>query len=136
MQNIAKILTNKRSLRKVLNTLSIKDVEATFVKFKEIFEERQELEKKLKSERVKKELAISQLREKMLDMGISPEDLGLKSLNKKIHKSTGKKISPKYQWKENGETKFWTGRGNMPLGLKKQITKSKPLKDFLIKNKK
>lgn len=131
MKSLEGLLTNKRSLRRVLNEMTFESAESCLKKIQDIIEERRLLEMAQREEILKKKRVISQLREEMENLGISIEDLK----KTKSQKMKGQKVPVKYEWKDdNGNVHQWTGRGNMPLSLKEQIEKNnKSLDIFLIK---
>lgn len=131
MKSLERLLTNKRSLRRVLNEMTFESAESCLKKIQDIIEERRLLEMAQREEILKKKRVISQLREEMENLGISIEDLK----KTKSQKMKGQKVPVKYEWKDdNGNVHQWTGRGNMPLSLKEQIEKNnKSLDIFLIK---
>lgn len=135
MQTLEKLLTHKRSLRRVLNEMSLDDAESCLKKVQSIVEERRSFEMAQREEMLKKKRAITQLREEMENLGISIDDLKMPRVKAKRMK--GQKVPAKYEWKDTeGNLHQWTGRGNMPRSLKEQITeKGKTLESFLIVNK-
>ncbi|VEJ09991.1 H-NS family histone-like protein [Actinobacillus delphinicola] len=133
MENLIKVLNNKRSLRRVINEMSLDDAESCLLKLQEIIEERRAENEKIAQQLAEKERAVSELREKMATLGISIEDLGGNATTRSSKKGT--KVPAKYEWMDaEGTIHQWTGRGNMPLSLKAEINDhNKTLEDFLIK---
>ncbi|MDG6896512.1 hypothetical protein A6A19_00470 [Actinobacillus delphinicola] len=133
MENLIKVLNNKRSLRRVINEMSLDDAESCLLKLQEIVEERRAENEKIAQQLAEKERAVSELREKMATLGISIEDLGGNATTRSSKKGT--KVPAKYEWMDaEGTIHQWTGRGNMPLSLKAEINDhNKTLEDFLIK---
>ncbi len=133
MENLLKVLNNKRSLRRAINEMSLEEAESCLLKIQEIIEERRAEDAKLAQQLAEKERAVSELREKMASLGISLEDLGGANTGRSSKKGT--KVPAKYEWIDSeGMIHQWTGRGNMPLSLKAEITNHhKTLEDFLIK---
>ncbi len=134
MNSLNKLLNNKRSLRAAINSMSMEEAEACFLKLQEVLEDRRALEAERLAELEEKERVINELREKMTSFGLSVEDLGT-AVNPRPHTTKGRKIEPKYEWlDEEGHIRQWSGRGNMPVGLRTQLeTENKQLEDFLIK---
>nr|WP_250696459.1 H-NS family nucleoid-associated regulatory protein [Escherichia coli] len=69
--------------------------------------------------------------------GFSPEELlGLSEDGAKKHaKKTLPKAPPKYQFDENGETKYWSGRGRTPKPIDEALKAGRSLDEFLIKKR-
>lgn len=64
----------------------------------------------------------------------SPEELlGLTDDAPNARKSKLPKAPPKYQFEENGEVKFWSGRGRAPKPIDEALKAGRSLDDFLIK---
>nr|WP_264757494.1 H-NS family nucleoid-associated regulatory protein [Klebsiella pneumoniae] len=64
----------------------------------------------------------------------SPEELlGLSEDAQKTRKKTLPKAPPKYQFDENGETKYWSGRGRTPKPIDEALKAGRSLDEFLIK---
>lgn len=131
MKSLEKLLMNKRSLRRVLNEMTLTSAESCLKKIQEIIEERRKFEEQLRKKINQKKLAISQLREQMTSLGISVDDLVMSPTQ---HSKKGKKVPVKYEWQDNdGNIHKWTGRGNMPRSLKDKIEKDgKSLESFLV----
>ncbi|MBD3708858.1 H-NS histone family protein [Klebsiella pneumoniae] len=51
----------------------------------------------------------------------------------KTRKKTLPKAPPKYQFDENGETKYWSGRGRTPKPIDEALKAGRSLDEFLIK---
>ncbi|PUJ93045.1 H-NS histone family protein, partial [Salmonella enterica] len=65
--------------------------------------------------------------------GFSPEELlGLSEEAPKSRKKTLPKAPPKYQFEENGETKYWSGRGRAPKPIAEALAGGRSLDEFLI----
>ncbi len=132
MENLTKLLNNKRSLRRVINNMTFEEAENCLLKFQKIVEERREENAKNIAQQAEKERIVSELREKMVNLGISIADLGVSSSRSS---KKGIKAPAKYEWHDDqGIIRQWTGRGIMPLSLKAKINEgNKSLDDFLIK---
>ncbi|EES9178917.1 TPA: H-NS histone family protein, partial [Escherichia coli] len=50
----------------------------------------------------------------------------------KSRKKTLPKAPPKYQFEENGETKYWSGRGRAPKPIAEALASGRSLDEFLI----
>ena len=61
------------------------------------------------------------------------ELLGLSEDAPKTRKKTLPKAPPKYQFDENGETKYWSGRGRTPKPIDEALKAGRSLDEFLIK---
>ncbi|EOW2190003.1 H-NS family nucleoid-associated regulatory protein, partial [Escherichia coli] len=44
------------------------------------------------------------------------------------------KAPPKYQFEENGETKYWSGRGRAPKPINEALKAGRSIDEFLIPN--
>nr|ADC31743.1 putative DNA-binding protein [Escherichia coli] len=58
--------------------------------------------------------------------------LGLSEEAPKSRKKTLPKAPPKYQFEENGETKYWSGRGRAPKPIDEALKAGRSLEDFRI----
>ncbi|EQW80451.1 hypothetical protein G913_04504 [Escherichia coli UMEA 3124-1] len=58
--------------------------------------------------------------------------LGLSEEAPKSRKKTLPKAPPKYQFEENGETKYWSGRGRAPKPIAEALKAGRSLDEFLI----
>ncbi len=58
--------------------------------------------------------------------------LGLSEEAPKSRKKTLPKAPPKYQFEENGETKYWSGRGRAPKPIAEALASGRSLDEFLI----
>lgn len=132
MDEQVSIIKSKTSLRKILRSLSLSEIEKVQEKFLEVSEKVIE-EKKVeheKSEAHKKEIEkfINELNGK----GISSEEI----IEAMKDKSSGKKVSvvpPKYRISlDSGETVEWTGRGRTPRAFADAISSGAKMDDFLI----
>lgn len=127
-----KLLNNKRSVRKFLSEMPLEQAEILFEKFNEAIIARREEEELLIQERAKKERVLSELRDKMRELGISPEELALEQMP--VEKKRTQKVQPKYEWTNaDGSVQQWSGRGLMPKAMKETMERTgKSKEDFLL----
>lgn len=134
MENLAKLLSDKRRLRRVLNEMSLADAEICLMKIEEIVSERRAEEERLAAEEAEKSRKINEMRELLAQSGLSVEDLGaVVAPSRRSSSRQGVKVEPKYQWTTaEGIVKQWTGRGNTPRDLKQLLEQGASLEQFLI----
>ncbi len=127
-----KLLNNKRSIRKFLSEMPLEQAEILFEKFSEAIAARREEEEQLVQERMQKERVLNELRDKMRELGISPEDLAFEQMP--VEKKRTQKVMPKYEWtNEDGSVQQWSGRGLMPKAMQAAMERSgKSKEDFLL----
>ena len=121
-----RLLTNIRSVRVFARETSFEQLLEMQEKLNAVIEERRE-----DAEREKKRQELLQL---IAGEGFSPEELlGLTDDAPNARKSKLPKAPPKYQFEENGEVKFWSGRGRSPKPIDEALKAGRSLDDFLIK---
>ncbi|MGC9200242.1 MAG: H-NS family nucleoid-associated regulatory protein [Acidobacteriaceae bacterium] len=76
--------------------------------------------------KAEKAQAIAEIKQKMADYGITPDDLG----SKRMHPSKGAPVPIKYRHPATGQT--WTGRGKHPRWLAAEIAAGKDITAFAI----
>lgn len=88
------------------------------------------------AKREEKKNVIAQIKSLMAEHGLTAEDLGTASTagssgkQRKPSAAAGRKVAPKYQHAQTGDT--WTGRGITPKWLKAELDAGKKLESFLI----
>ncbi|MDO3624184.1 H-NS histone family protein [Ralstonia pseudosolanacearum] len=81
--------------------------------YKDLLAQKAKLEEQLEAARAAEvETAIAQVRQIVVEYGLTAEDLGLASKGKKRKGTT---VAPKYQDPKTGQT--WTGRGRAPAWI-------------------
>ncbi len=83
-------------------------------KLNAVIEERREEAEREAAERAERERKRRELLQLIAGEGFSPEELLGLSEDAQKHAKTLPKAPPKYQFDENGETKYWSGRGRTP----------------------
>ncbi|HCJ8641153.1 TPA: H-NS histone family protein, partial [Escherichia coli] len=98
-----------------------------------VVEERREDAEREAAERAERERKRQELLQLIAGEGFSPEELlGLSEEAPKSRKKTLPKAPPKYQFEENGETKYWSGRGRAPKPIDEALKAGRSLEDFRI----
>lgn len=113
MSLISEFAKNKNKLRAAAKSLSVDELESLAGKLAEVIEQRK-LEAAAFAEANKERLAqIERLKNEMLELGISAEEILSKSAGKA--KRVGKKVAAKYRVTDAaGAVHEWTGRGRTP----------------------
>lgn len=128
MNRIQEELTSERALKKFL-----RESDSTFLeKLRErisltLDDKRAEYEEQEKQRRQREEKR-NELLALIESEGFSIADF---AGDKPVKKPSKRK--PKYQYSENGETKFWSGVGRAPVYIQRELDSGKTLSDFLIK---
>ena len=126
-----KLLLNIRSVRVFARETSFDQLLEMQEKLNAVIEERREEAEREAAERERKRQELLQL---IAGEGFSPEELlGLSEDTPKTRKKTLPKAPPKYQFDENGETKYWSGRGRTPKPIDEALKAGRSLDEFLIK---
>ena len=103
-------------------------------KLNAVIEERREDAEREAAERNEREKKRQELLQLIAGEGFSPEQLlGLTDDTPKASKNKLPKAPAKYQYEENGEVKFWSGRGRSPKPIAEALEAGRKLDDFLIK---
>ena len=124
-----KLLLNIRSVRVFARETSFEQLLEMQEKLNAVIEERREAAERAERERKRQELL-----QLIAGEGFSPEELlGLSEDAPKTRKKTLPKAPPKYQFDENGETKYWSGRGRTPKPIDEALKAGRSLDEFLIK---
>ncbi|MBW5840009.1 H-NS histone family protein [Yersinia enterocolitica] len=131
---VRRLLTNIRSVRVFARETNFEQLLEMQEKFNAVIEERREDAEREAVERQKREKKRQELLQIIAGEGFSPEELlGLTEDTPKNRKKTLSKAPPKYQFEENGETKYWSGRGRTPKPIDEALKAGRPLDEFLIK---
>lgn len=97
--------------------------------YKELMEQRRELEQRIEAARKAEIVAVvADIRQKVTDYNLSPADIFKSGGTKSVTKNP---VAPKYRG-ANGET--WTGRGRTPSWVTAAIAEGSRITDFLITN--
>ncbi len=127
MNPVQEALTSKRTLKKFLIecdfTFLIQLQESISVALDERKTEH-EAQEKMRKEREARRLEILEL---IRAEGFSPSEL----VSEK-HESRAAKRKVKYQYTENGLTRYWSGVGRTPVPIQQELDAGKNLESFLI----
>ncbi len=130
---VRRILTNIRSVRVFARETDFEQLLEMQEKLNAVIEERREDAEREAAEREEREKKRQELLQLIAGEGFSPEQLlGLTDDAPKSRKSKLPKAPPKYQFEENGEVKFWSGRGRSPKPIAEALEAGRSLEDFLI----
>ena len=130
---ISKTLLNIRSLRAYAREVAFEQLTEMQEKLNAVIEERREEAEREAAERAERERKRQELLQLIAGEGFSPEELlGLSEEAPKSRKKTLPKAPPKYQFEENGETKYWSGRGRAPKPIDEALKAGRSLEDFRI----
>ena len=128
-----KLLLNIRSVRVFARETSFEQLLEMQEKLNAVIEERREEAEREAAERAERERKRQELLQLIAGEGFSPEELlGLSEEAPKSRKKTLPKAPPKYQFEENGETKYWSGRGRSPKPIDEALKAGRSLEDFRI----
>jgi DNA-binding protein StpA len=129
-----KLLLNIRSVRVFARETSFEQLLEMQDKLNVVIEERREDAEREAAERQEREKKRQELLQLIAGEGFSPEELlGLTEDAPKAPKNKLPKAPPKYQFEENGEVKFWSGRGRSPKPIDEALKAGRSLEEFLIK---
>ncbi|CTB47945.1 DNA binding protein [Shigella sonnei] len=124
---------NIRSLRVFAREVDFEQLLEMQEKLNVVIEERREDAEREAAERAERERKRQELLQLIAGEGFSPEELlGLSEEAPKSRKKTLPKAPPKYQFEENGETKYWSGRGRAPKPIDEALKAGRSLEDFRI----
>lgn len=130
---ISKTLLNIRSLRAYAREVAFEQLTEMQEKLNAVIEERREEAEREAAERAERERKRQELLQLIAGEGFSPEELlGLSEDAPKTRKKTLPKAPPKYQFEENSETKYWSGRGRTPKPIAEALAGGRSLDEFLI----
>lgn len=134
MSELAKGLTNLRSLRAALRELTLEQAESALEKLQTAVEEKRANEAELIKAETERKERLAKYKELMEKEGITPEEL--QEIFGTATTSARAKRPPrpaKYAFiDENGERKTWTGQGRTPRPIQNALNSGKSLSDFKI----
>lgn len=134
MSELAKGLTNLRSLRAAVRELTLEQAESALEKLQTAVEEKRANEAELIKAETERKERLAKYKELMEKEGITPEEL--QEIFGTTATSTRTKRPPrpaKYAFiDENGERKTWTGQGRTPRPIQNALNSGKSLSDFEI----
>lgn len=130
---ISRTMMNIRSLRVFAREIDFEQLLEMQEELNVVIEERREDAEREAAERAERERKRQELLQLIAGEGFSPEELlGLSEEAPKSRKKTLPKAPPKYQFEENGETKYWSGRGRAPKPIDEALKAGRSLEDFRI----
>ena len=134
MSELAKGLTNLRSLRAAVRELTLEQAESALEKLQTAVEEKRANEAELIKAETERKERLAKYKELMEKEGITPEEL--QEIFGTTATSAKAKRPPrpaKYAFiDENGERKTWTGQGRTPRPIQNELNSGKSLSDFEI----
>ena len=134
MSELAKGLTNLRSLRAAVRELTLEQAESALEKLQTAVEEKRTNEAELIKAETERKERLAKYKELMEKEGITPEEL--QEIFGTAATSARAKRPPrpeKYAFiDENGERKTWTGQGRTPRPIQNALHSGKSLSDFEI----
>ena len=134
MSELAKGLTNLRSLRAAVRELTLEQAESALEKLQTAVEEKRANEAELIKAETERKERLAKYKELMEKEGITPEEL--QEIFGTAATSARAKRTPrpaKYAFiDENGERKTWTGQGRTPRPIQNALNSGKSLSDFEI----
>ena len=134
MSELAKGLTNLRSLRAAVRELTLEQAESALEKLQTAVEEKRANEAELIKAETERKERLAKYKELIEKEGITPEEL--QEIFGTTATSTRTKRPPrpaKYAFiDENGERKTWTGQGRTPRTIQNALNSGKSLSDFEI----
>ena len=134
MRELAKGLTNLRSLRAAVRELTLEQAESALEKLQTAVEEKRANEAELMKAETERKERFAKYKELMEKEGITPEEL--QEIFGTAATSARAKRPPrpaKYAFiDENGERKTWTGQGRTPRPIQNALNSGKSLSDFEI----
>ena len=134
MSELAKGLTNLRSLRAAVRELTLEQAESALEKLQTAVEEKRANEAELIKAETERKERLAKYKELMEKEGITPEEL--QEIFGTATTSARAKRPPrpaKYAFiDENGERKTWTGQARTPRSIQNALNSGKTLSDFEI----
>ena len=127
MNHIQEELTSERALKKFLRESDFTFLEKLRERISSTLDEKrvehieQENQRRQREEKRKELLALIE------SEGFSLSDF---TDDKSVKKASKRK--PKYQYSENGKTKYWSGVGHIPVYIQRELDSGKSLESFLI----
>ncbi|MDN8602267.1 H-NS family nucleoid-associated regulatory protein [Citrobacter sp. S2-9] len=130
---ISKTMLNIRSLRAYAREVAFEQLVEMQEKLNAVIEERREDAEREAAEREEREKKRQELIQLIQSEGFDLTELvtGSSDISTRT-KKLGKKAPPKYQFEENGETKYWSGRGRAPKPIDEALKAGRSLNEFLI----
>ncbi|EHP8199108.1 H-NS histone family protein [Escherichia coli] len=135
---ISRTMTNIRSLRTYVRELDFEQLLDMQEKLNSVIEvHRKDAEREAAEREAAERAEREQRRQEQLQL-IAEEGFSLEELldrpedTPKSRKKTLPKAPPKYQFEENGETKYWSGRGRAPKPIDEAMKAGRSLEDFRI----
>ncbi|WP_118813004.1 H-NS family nucleoid-associated regulatory protein [Haemophilus haemolyticus] len=134
MSELAKGLTNLRSLRAAVRELTLEQAESALEKLQTAVEEKRANEAELIKAETERKERLAKYKELMEKEGITPEELQEIFGTAATSARTKRPPRPaKYAFiDENGERKTWTGQGRTPRPIQNALNSGKSLSDFEI----
>ena len=134
MRELAKGLTNLRSLRAAVRELTLEQAESALEKLQTAVEEKRANETELIKAETERKERLAKYKELMEKEGITPEEL--QEIFGTAATSARAKRPPRPAKDafidENGERKTWTGQGRTPRPIQNALNSGKSLSDFEI----
>lgn len=129
-----RILTNIRSVRVFARETSFEQLLEIQEKLNAVIEERREDAEREAAERQEREKKRQELLQLIQAEGFDLSELVTESTDVSTRpKRKGPKAPPKYRFEEQGETKYWSGRGRTPKPIDEALKAGRSLDEFLIK---
>ncbi|WP_336222901.1 H-NS family nucleoid-associated regulatory protein [Enterobacter kobei] len=127
MNTIQEALTSKRTLKKFLTECDFNFLTSLNEQITTALAERKIEHEALEQQQKEREARRMELLELIKAEGFSPADFAGSQPEKKAAKR-----KRKYQYVENGVTKYWSGVGRVPVAIQLELDAGKPLDSFLI----
>ena len=134
MNELARGLTNLRSLRAAVRELTLEQAESALEKLQTAVEEKRANEAELIKAETERKERLAKYKELMEKEGITPEELQEIFGTAATSARAKRPLRPaKYAFiDENGERKTWTGQGRTPRPIQNALNSGKSLSDFEI----
>lgn len=127
MNNIQEALTLERTLKKFLRESDFIFLEKLHERISSALDEKRAEHLEQENQRQQREEKRKELLALIESEGFSLSDFA----DDKPVKKTAKR-KPKYQYSENGKTKYWSGVGRVPVYIQRELDSGKTLESFLI----
>ncbi|EKZ9428747.1 H-NS histone family protein [Salmonella enterica] len=127
MNTIQEALSSKRTLKKFLLECDFTFLSTLHEQITATLTEKKAEHEAQEQQRKEREIKRLELIELIKAEGFSPEEFA--SVNTAPKAAKRKR---KYQYFENGETKYWSGVGRIPVYIQRELDSGKPLESFLI----